>query len=71
MITHFSRLLEVLEPDWVHVLSNGRIRASGGRELAERLEVEGYGGVLGEATDAPEVAVNLGVSETPITDPLA
>ncbi len=71
VITHFSRLLEVLEPDWVHVLSNGRIRASGGRELAERLEVEGYGGVLGEATDAPEVAVNLGVSETPITDPLA
>ena len=46
-ITHFSRLLDVLEPDRVHVLAAGRIQAVGGSELAERLEAEGYAGVLG------------------------
>ncbi len=43
VITHYQRLLEHLVPDQVHVLSNGRIVESGGRELAERLEQEGYG----------------------------
>ncbi|MEM1081232.1 MAG: Fe-S cluster assembly ATPase SufC [Pseudomonadota bacterium] len=42
VITHYQRLLEHLVPDYVHVLSNGRIVESGGRELAERLEREGY-----------------------------
>jgi Fe-S cluster assembly ATP-binding protein len=43
VITHYQRLLEYLKPDYVHVLSDGRIVESGGKELAERLEREGYG----------------------------
>ena len=41
-ITHYQRLLEHLQPDVVHILVDGRIVASGGMELAERLEAEGY-----------------------------
>ncbi len=41
-ITHYSRLLTVLRADTVHVLSGGRIQASGGPELAEELERTGY-----------------------------
>jgi Fe-S cluster assembly ATP-binding protein len=41
-ITHYQRLLQHLEPDHVHVLIDGRIAASGGPELARRLEAEGY-----------------------------
>jgi Fe-S cluster assembly ATP-binding protein len=41
-ITHYQRLLRYLQPDRVHVLIEGRIVASGGPELAERLEREGY-----------------------------
>ena len=42
LITHYQRILEYLEPDVVHILIDGRIVASGGPELAERLEQEGY-----------------------------
>jgi Fe-S cluster assembly ATP-binding protein len=42
VITHYQRLLDYLEPDRVHVLSDGRIVESGGQELVERLEAEGY-----------------------------
>jgi Fe-S cluster assembly ATP-binding protein len=42
LITHYQRLLEHLEPDRVHILVDGRIAESGGPELAERLEREGY-----------------------------
>jgi Fe-S cluster assembly ATP-binding protein len=41
-ITHYQRLLDHLAPDVVHVLVDGRIVASGGPELAEQLEAEGY-----------------------------
>ncbi len=41
-ITHYQRLLDELKPDQVHVLIDGRIVASGGPELAEKLEAEGY-----------------------------
>ena len=43
-ITHFRRLLVELRPDRVHVLIGGRIADSGGPELADRLEQEGYAG---------------------------
>jgi Fe-S cluster assembly ATP-binding protein len=43
-ITHYQRLLEHLKPDVVHILFDGRIVTSGGPELAERLEQEGYEG---------------------------
>ena len=42
LITHYQRLLEHLRPDHVHVLVDGRIVASGGMEIAEQLEAEGY-----------------------------
>jgi Fe-S cluster assembly ATP-binding protein len=41
-ITHFRRLVDPLQPDVVHVMTDGRIVASGGRELATQLEAEGY-----------------------------
>jgi Fe-S cluster assembly ATP-binding protein len=43
VITHYQRLLEYIVPDRVHVLSEGRIVRSGGRELALELEERGYG----------------------------
>ena len=41
-ITHYSRLLDELRPDVVHVLARGRIVRTGGPELAEQVEAEGY-----------------------------
>jgi Fe-S cluster assembly ATP-binding protein len=48
LITHYQRLLNYIEPDFVHVLASGRIVTSGGKELAVRLEDEGYGPILRE-----------------------
>lgn len=42
VITHYQRLLDYIVPDRVHVLVDGRIRRSGGKELALELEAEGY-----------------------------
>ena len=42
IITHYQRLLNYIKPDFVHVIMAGRIVKSGGPELAERLEAEGY-----------------------------
>jgi Fe-S cluster assembly ATP-binding protein len=42
LITHYQRLLHYLEPDRVHILMDGRVVDSGGPDLAERLEREGY-----------------------------
>jgi Fe-S cluster assembly ATP-binding protein len=44
IITHYQRLLHHIVPDYVHVLAEGRIVRSGGKDLAEELEREGYGG---------------------------
>ena len=46
LITHYQRLLDYVAPDFVHVLSGGRIVRSGGAELALELEREGYAGVM-------------------------
>ena len=43
MITHYQRLLDYIQPDFVHVLADGRIQRSGGPELAKELEANGYG----------------------------
>jgi Fe-S cluster assembly ATP-binding protein len=43
VITHYQRLLDYVVPDFVHVLADGRIARSGGRELAHELEKKGYG----------------------------
>jgi Fe-S cluster assembly ATP-binding protein len=43
VITHYQRLLKYIEPDFVHVLIDGQIVKSGGKELALELEEKGYG----------------------------
>ena len=48
LITHYQRLLNYIRPDFVHVLYDGRIIRSGDMSLAERLEREGYDGVIAE-----------------------
>src|SRR5918998_108648 len=42
LVTHYQRLLNYIEPDFVHVLANGRIVKQGGKELALELEEKGY-----------------------------
>jgi Fe-S cluster assembly ATP-binding protein len=49
IITHYQRLLDYLQPDFVHVLYNGRIVKSGTKELALELEENGYDLIKGEA----------------------
>ena len=56
-ITHYTRLLTELRADRVHVLSKGRIVASGGPELADELERTGYAGYVEEETEPAAVAV--------------
>ena len=42
MITHYQRLLNYITPDYVHVMMQGKVVKSGGQELAQKLEAEGY-----------------------------
>jgi len=49
VVTHYQRLLNYIVPDYVHVLAEGRIVKSGGKELALELEESGYVGLEGEA----------------------
>jgi Fe-S cluster assembly ATP-binding protein len=55
MITHYKRLLDYVEPEFVHVLQDGRIIQSGDKKLAAELERRGYG-TFAEAFEAPEHA---------------
>src|ERR1700724_2885944 len=55
VVTHYQRLLNYIIPDYVHVLSEGRIVKSGGKELALQLEESGYAG-LGIEDDEEAVA---------------
>ncbi|HKB27411.1 MAG TPA: Fe-S cluster assembly ATPase SufC [Candidatus Limnocylindrales bacterium] len=60
LITHYQRLLNYITPDVVHVLAQGRIVKTGGKDLALRLEDEGYGPILREAglsIDVPDEAL--------------
>jgi Fe-S cluster assembly ATP-binding protein len=62
LITHYQRLLNYITPDFVHVLAQGRIIATGGKELALKLEDEGYGPTLraaGLRVDATDEALAL------------
>jgi Fe-S cluster assembly ATP-binding protein len=56
VITHYQRLLDYIVPDYVHVLAQGRIVRSGGRELALELEEKGYGWIEGAAPAAKPAA---------------
>ncbi len=50
IITHYQRILNYIRPDVVHVLVNGRIARTGGRELVEQLEAEGYDRIIREVS---------------------
>ncbi len=52
LITHYTRILRYIRPDFVHVFVDGRIAEQGGPELAERLEAEGYDRFLPATTEA-------------------
>jgi Fe-S cluster assembly ATP-binding protein len=58
LITHYQRLLNYIRPHHVHVLMGGRIVSSGGFELAERLEAEGYA----------QLASEIGLSEAELAE---
>jgi Fe-S cluster assembly ATP-binding protein len=64
-ITHYTRLLNELKPDVVHVLVKGRIQLSGGPELADELEQTGY-----SRWAEPEPALSIGHAD-PFADPFA
>ncbi len=57
VITHYQRLLNYIVPDRVHVLHEGRIVKSGGKELALELEEKGYGWIEKEAEQKQAVKV--------------
>jgi len=46
LITHYQRLLDYVQPDFVHILSGGRIVRTGGPQLAKQLEAEGYDAIM-------------------------
>jgi Fe-S cluster assembly ATP-binding protein len=50
LVTHYQRLLNYVEPDFVHVLYQGKVIKSGDKTLAHRLEAEGYQEILEEAS---------------------
>jgi Fe-S cluster assembly ATP-binding protein len=56
VVTHYQRLLNYIIPDFVHVLANGRIVKSGGKELALELEEKGYDWLQNADADAGAVA---------------
>ena len=67
-ITHYSRLLTELRPDVVHIFAGGRIVETGGPELADRLEADGYADFL---PDQPAQATEPDPFADPFADPLA
>ena len=69
-ITHYHRLLEELHPDRVHVLVKGRIVASGGPELANQLERDGYA-AFGAAEEPDPAAPARARAADPFADPFA
>ncbi|TDM14729.1 Fe-S cluster assembly ATPase SufC [Macrococcus bovicus] len=56
IITHYQRLLNYITPDFVHVMMQGRVVKSGGEELAQRLEAEGYDWIKQELNIQDEAA---------------
>jgi Fe-S cluster assembly ATP-binding protein len=58
VVTHYQRLLNYIVPDYVHVLSAGRIAREGGKELALELEAKGYDWIKTPAPDAGSTKLN-------------
>ena len=69
-ITHYNRLFERLRPDVVHIFAGGRIRASGGPELADLVEAEGYERWVKTSADARPCA-DRDLFTDPFGDPFA
>lgn len=46
MVTHYKRLLDLIQPDFIHVMQAGQIATTGDRTLVDQLEAEGYAGLL-------------------------
>ena len=71
-ITHYTRLLEQLHPDVIHILADGQIVKTGGPELADELEEDGYAAYLPAPEPAQEkgTAVALHRSDDPFAEPL-
>ncbi len=71
MITHYSRILDYVQPDRIHVMMGGRIVVSGGPELAVELESGGYGavrsrlGLVDQTSSRPEPRVSDLFTDTP------
>lgn len=57
LITHYQRILNYVQPDFIHVLAGGRVIKSGGKELATELESKGYDWVLKESEAAGAVKI--------------
>jgi Fe-S cluster assembly ATP-binding protein len=68
-ITHYSRLLGELRPDRVHVFMAGRIVTSGGAELADELEAQGYDGLAAALGLEPPAAIEVPEEQDPFADP--
>ena len=78
-ITHYARLLDELRPDFIHVMMAGRIVMSGGPEVAQRLEADGYEGIARElgirelTVEQPKAGKQFGdptAASNPFSDPL-
>jgi Fe-S cluster assembly ATP-binding protein len=59
LITHYTRILRYIKPDFVHVFVDGRIAEEGGPELAEKLEAEGYAAYVGGIAAAATTGTGL------------
>jgi Fe-S cluster assembly ATP-binding protein len=63
LITHYTRILRYIKPDFVHVFVNGRIAEEGGSELADKLETGGYAAYVkdsAEEASAEKAALEVG-----------
>lgn len=57
LVTHYQRLLNLIEPDVVHVLYQGKILCSGGKDLALKIEAEGYDDIIATASGSNSTVV--------------
>ena len=55
LITHYTRILRYITPDFVHVFVNGRVVEEGGAELAEKLENEGYAAYVKDSNEQASI----------------
>src|SRR3712207_9018437 len=58
LITHYTRILRYIKPDFVHVFVAGRVVEEGGPELAEKLENEGYAAYVKDSKDRKSTRLN-------------